>query len=244
MSNESSSTCRTYVLVHGLFHGGWCWKRVADRLRAAGQEVYTPTNTGLGERSHLLSADIGIRVFVQDLVNVIEFEELTDIILVGHSFGGMTITGAADAIPERIRHVVYLDAIIPLDGQSVFNQLPDSVVDERMQQAVEHDGGKSFPPYDPETFGVTDPTDAAWLRRRLTPHPVKTYIEPISLRNPPAHNLNRTFIRCTRPLYPPIDATAEWLKRQSGWNYIELAAGHNAPISAPAELTDILLGID
>ena len=234
---------KTYVLVHGLAHGGWCWKRVADRLRAAGHDVFTPTQTGLGERCHLLSADIGISVFVEDLVNVIEYEEISDIVLVGHSFGGMAITGVADMMPERIRHIVYLDAIVPQDGQSVFSQLPESVVNERMKMANDHDGGKSFPPFDPEAFEVTDPDDIAWLKRRLTPHPVKTYIEPISLRNPPAHNLNRTYIRCTKPSYPPVETTTTWLKQQSGWNYIELASGHDAPVTAPAELTEILLNI-
>ncbi len=234
---------KTYVLVHGLFHGGWCWKRVADRLRAAGHDVYTPTQTGLGERSHLLSADIGISLFIEDLVNVIEFEELSDIILVGHSFGGMAITGVADAMPERIRHIVYLDAIVPQDGQSVFSQLPEHVVNERMKAAYDHDGGKSFPPFHPEAFAVTDPEDVEWLKRRLTPHPVKTYVEPISLKNPPAHKLNRTYIRCTNPLYPPMKATAEWIKRQTGWDYIELAEGHSAAITAPARLAEILLDI-
>jgi pimeloyl-ACP methyl ester carboxylesterase len=234
---------KTYVLVHGLAHGGWCWKRVADHLRAAGHDVYTPTQTGLGERCHLLSADIGISIFVEDLVNVIEYEEISDIILVGHSFGGMAITGVADMMPERIRHIVYLDAIVPQNGQSVFSQLPESVVNERMKMANDYDGGKSFPPFDPEAFEVTDPDDIAWLKRRLTPHPVKTYVEPISLRNPPAHNLNRTYIRCTKPGYPPVETTATWLKQQSGWNYIELASGHDAPVTAPADLTEILLNI-
>jgi len=233
-------TPKTYVLVHGLFHGGWCWKRVAEALRADGHQVFTPTQTGLGERFHLFSADIGISLFVEDLVNVIEYEELNDIILVGHSFGGMAITGVADLMPERIRHIVYLDAIVPLNGQSVFSQLPESVVNERMQAADDFDGGMSFPPFRPEAFAVTDPEDIKWLARRLTPHPVKTYTEPLFLNNPPAHNLNRTYIRCTNPLYAPMETTAEWVKQQSGWVYVELAAGHSAPITAPAELADIL----
>lgn len=119
---------KTYVLVHGLFHGGLVLEKSSE---AAGHQVYSPTQTGLGERSHLLSTDIGISVFVEDLVNVIKYEELSDIILLGHSFGGMAITGAADVMPERIRHIVYLDAIVPQNGQNAFSQFPDSVVRKR-----------------------------------------------------------------------------------------------------------------
>jgi pimeloyl-ACP methyl ester carboxylesterase len=234
---------KTYVLLHGAFHGGWCWQRVAEPLRAAGHRVYTPTQTGLGERAHLLSADIGINVFIQDLVNVIEAEELRDIILVGHSFGGLAITGAADRLPERIRHIVYLDAVVMQNGQSVFSTFPKELVEARLKIARDHDGGKSFPAFKPEAFAVTDPADQAWLARRLTSHPAKTYSEPITLRNPPAHGLKRTFIRCTKPLYAPVNASADWVRRQSGWNYLELASGHDAMVTAPRELTEMLLGI-
>lgn len=122
---------QTYILLHGAWHGGWCWRSVADTLRARGHRVFTPTQTGLGERKHLLTPDITLETFVQDLLNVLEMEELTQVILVGHSFGGLAISGAADRAPARIRNLVYLDSVILQDGQAVFGVLPTDVVAAR-----------------------------------------------------------------------------------------------------------------
>src|SRR3954452_9415811 len=119
---------KTYVLVHGAWGGGWQWAPVAERLRAQGHRVFTPTQTGLGERKHLLSRDITIDTFVEDIVNMLEAEDLRDVVLVGHSFGGISITGAADRVPDRIRHLVYLDALIVQGGQSVFDGMPAEIV--------------------------------------------------------------------------------------------------------------------
>jgi pimeloyl-ACP methyl ester carboxylesterase len=234
---------KTYVLVHGAFHGGWCWSRVAERLRAAGHRVFTPTQTGLGERSHPFSKDIDLSVFVQDIVNVIEFEELSDVILVGHSFGGNAITGVADRIPQRLRHVVYLDAVIAHSGKSVKDWEAPATVAARMKAAQDFDGGISFPPSKPEAFGVTDPADAAWLSRRLTPHPVRTYTTALTLKNPPGNNLPRTYIRCTNPLYVGLQPFVDWIKSQPGWNHLEIATGHDAMVAAPQKLADMLLRI-
>ncbi|MGJ7530595.1 alpha/beta fold hydrolase [Variovorax sp. GB1P17] len=176
---SGGAKAKTYVLVHGGFHGGWCWREVARRLRAEGHAVFTPTQTGMGEREHLLTPETGIATFVDDIVRVIECEELSDIILVGHSFGGLTTSGAADRMSDRIRHAVYLDALVPEPGESVFGQFPKELVAERMKLTFEHRGVRCFRPFAPEAFGVTNPVDAAWLRRRLTPHPVKTYIDAL-----------------------------------------------------------------
>src|SRR5687767_4165040 len=135
---------RTYVLIHGSWHGGWCWARVAELLGAAGHRVYSPTQTGLGERSHLLSPGITLDTFVTDLVNVLEWEDLTDAILVGHSFGGIAITGAADRVPHRIRHLVYLDSLILRDGESAFSVFPPDVVEARRKLAQDFSGGVSI----------------------------------------------------------------------------------------------------
>lgn len=132
-----------FVLVHGVWHGGWCWKRVAEILRARGHIVATPTQTGLGERSHLLSPSITLSVFVDDIVNHIKWEDLTNVVLVGHSFGGAAITGAADAVSERIAKLVYLDAAIMKDGETWFSLLPKELVKERIQAAKESSGGLS-----------------------------------------------------------------------------------------------------
>src|SRR3954452_8117217 len=143
---------KTYVLVHGAWGGGWQWAPVAERLRAQGHRVFTPTQTGMGERKHLLSRDITIDTFVEDIVNVLEAEDLRDVVLVGHSFGGIPITGAADRVPERIRHLVYLDAAIMESGQSFFDTFAPQVVAARRRAAQEHGGGVAVPPAPFEAF--------------------------------------------------------------------------------------------
>src|SRR6202162_4659832 len=129
----AQTNAQTFVLVHGAWHGGWCWSRVADRLRTASHQVFTPTQTGLGERKHLLSKDITLDTFTRDIANVIEAEGLSDVILVGHSFGGNAISGVADAMPDRIRHLVYLDSLMVEGGKSPFDSLPPDVVAARPQ---------------------------------------------------------------------------------------------------------------
>src|SRR5690349_3363976 len=127
----------TFVLVHGAFHGGWCWRMVADRLRDAGGRVFTPTCSGLGERAHLLASGVDHRTFVKDVAGVIEAEELDDIVLVGHSFGGVVISGVAELMPDRIRHLVYLDSVIPRDGKSPIDMLPPETAAARLRAAQE-----------------------------------------------------------------------------------------------------------
>src|SRR6266404_9743105 len=159
---NAQTTAQTFVLVHGAWHGGWCWSRVADRLRAAGRQVFTPTQTGLGERKHLLSKDITLDTFTKDIFNVIEAEELTKIVLVGHSFGGVAISGVADAMPERIRHLVYLDSLVVEGGKSPFDGLPADVASARRKAAEESSGGLSLPALLPSAFGVSDAKDTEW----------------------------------------------------------------------------------
>jgi pimeloyl-ACP methyl ester carboxylesterase len=149
----AQSSGKTYVLVHGAWHGGWCWGHVADALRGMGHRVTTPTQTGLGERKHLLSKDITLDTFTADVVNHIEAEELKDVILVGHSFGGTSITGAADKIPDRIRHLVYLDSVILENGKSVFSALPPDIVAARRKTVAEQGQGIFIPPPPPTAFG-------------------------------------------------------------------------------------------
>lgn len=235
---------KTFVLLHGAWHGGWCWARVAEALRAAGHRVTTPTQTGLGERRHLMSRDITLETFVLDLVNHIEAEELHDVILVGHSFGGAAISGAADRIPERIRHLVYLDSVILEDGQPPFSTLPAEVVAGRRRQAQEEGGGVFIPAPPPPAFGVpADHPEAAWVARRLTPHPLGTYESPLRLSNPVGNGLPRTYVACTDPLYGPLEAARRWVRGRPGWNWSEIATGHDAMITAPAELARLLAGI-
>jgi pimeloyl-ACP methyl ester carboxylesterase len=135
----------TFVLVHGAFHGGWCWRRVAERLMKVGGRVLSPTMTGLGERAHLLTRDIGLGTFIDDVIGVIEAEELDDIILVGHSFGGVVISGVVDRLPKRVRQSIYLDAIVPQNGRSAISQLPSETAASRVRAAEESSAGFSIP---------------------------------------------------------------------------------------------------
>jgi len=231
----------TYVLVHGAWHGGWCWIRLAERLRAAGQAVFTPTCTGLGERAHLMSRDITLDTFTNDVANVIEAEELSEVVLVGHSFGGLPVSGIADRMPHRLRHLVYLDSLLVEPGQRPFDILAPEVVEKRIKAAEESSGGLSLPPQAPESFGVTAEADVAWLRRRLTPHPIGTYASPLQVRGAIGNGLPRTYLACTDPPYTFLDPVKAWVRRQDGFRWLEIETGHDAMITAPDELARILI---
>ena len=239
----AQTSAQTFVLVHGAWHGGWCWSRVADRLRAAGHQVFTPTQTGLGERRHLLSKDITLDTFRTDIVNVIEAEELSKIVLVGHSFGGLAISGVADVIPERIRHLVYLDSLMVEGGKSPFDSLPADVVAARRKLAEESSGGLSLPNPPASAFGVLDAHDAEWVKRRLTPHPLSTYTSKQNIKGPVGNNLPRTYIHCTNPSYAALQASRDWVKAQAGWRWAEIATVHDAMVTAPDELAKMLMGV-
>jgi pimeloyl-ACP methyl ester carboxylesterase len=241
----AQSSGKTYVLVHGAWHGGWCWSEVAGRLRAMGHRVSTPTQTGLGERKHLLSKDITLDTFAADVIHHIETEELDDVILVGHSFGGTSITGAADKIPSRIRHLVYLDSIILENGKTPFSALPADVVAARRKIVAEQGQGVFIPPPLPAAFGIPENHALAdWVKRRLTPHPVSTYDSPLRIDNAVGNGRPLTYIACTGPPYGPLEAAREWVKNQSSWSWQEIATGHDAMVTAPAELARMLAAID
>lgn len=230
---------KTFVLVHGVWHGGWCWQRVADILRARGHRVLTPTHTGLGERCHLLSKDVTMAVFVDDIVNHLRWEDLNDVLLVGHSFGGAPITGAADACPDRIALLIYLDGAIMESGETWFGLLPPDIAEDRMKAAEETSGGVSLPVAPVESFGVTDPEDIAFLQPRLTPHPVATFSTPLELHGPTANGLPAAYITCTAPAYGPATLGLQRVK-QAGWPIAELATGHDAMVTAPLKTADLL----
>ena len=240
----AQSSGKTYVLVHGAWHGGWCWSHVADALRGMGHRVTTPTQTELGERKHLLSKDITLDTFTADVVNHIEAEELKDVILVGHSFGGTSITGAADKIPDRIRHLVYLDAVILENGKSVFSALPPDIVAARRKTVAEQGQGIFIPAPGPTAFGIpAEHALAEWVKRRLVPHPVGTYDSPMNIGNPVGNGRARTYIACTNPMYGPLESTRQLVKKQDGWKWQEIATGHDAMVTAPAELAKMLAAI-
>lgn len=167
----------TIVLVHGSFHGGWCWERVAPRLREAGHDVWTPTLTGLAERRHLLTPDVDLRTHTRDVTELLAFEDLQDVVLVGHSYGGVVIRGVAAAAPSRLASLVYLDAYLPQAGESEVDLWPEAWVDAHREELEQELPVRDPPPT--EMLGVEAPEDVAWVESRMTPHPLNTYTQPV-----------------------------------------------------------------
>lgn len=235
-------TSSNFVLVHGAFHGGWCWRPIVRELRAGGHEVFAPSHTGLGDRAHLLSGLITIETFVKDIESLIEVEELEDVILVGHSFGARTITGVADRIPHRIRRLVYIDGGFPFDGQSRLESMPVEQRSARIARA-EASGGVSIPPPPASSFGVEDEKLQAWVDRRMTPQPFGAETSRLVLKNPLGNGLPVTYVRCTEPAFPAVESSAAYARSQSQWSYVEWAAGHDAIVTHPQLAIDMLLQI-
>ena len=231
----------TYVLVHGAFHGAWCWKRVAERLRAAGHAVHALSHTGSAERAHLLSGSLDLEVYLEDALALLESEELRDVILVGHSLGGMTVSGVADRRPELLRRLVYLDAIVPVNGGLRLREtLPAEVYEERQKKAREVRGVRCFMPPHPGYFGVTDPADVEWVGRRMTPMAVALLESDLALTHPIGNGVPATYVRCTSPAMRMIESE-EQRARALGWEIRSLPTGHDAMVSMPGPTADILL---
>jgi pimeloyl-ACP methyl ester carboxylesterase len=227
-----------YVLVHGAWHGSWCWTRVRDRLAAGGHRVFTPTLTGVGERSHLLSRDVGLDTHVADVANLMLWEDLRDVVLVGHSYGGVVVRHVADRAPERIRSLVYLDAFVPDDGKACHDYLADSVKDNFRQLAETYGDGWKVPPPPAEFFGVNS-EDAAWVTRQCTMHPLSTFDSPAQISGAGDSIASIGYIMASRYDGPFGQFYANAGER--GWWREELACGHDVMIDMPGELTTLLL---
>jgi pimeloyl-ACP methyl ester carboxylesterase len=231
----------TFVLVHGAWHGGWCWKKLTPLLRRAGHDVFTPTLTGLGERSHLLAPDIGLNTHIRDIVAVLEYEDLRGVVLVGHSSGGMVITAVADQVPDRLAHLVYLDGFLPSDGQAVFDIVtPDARASFEEQARAEGDGWR-VPSFPLSRWGVTEDADVHWMSPRVGPQPIKHFTEPVQLSSSRPHGFARTYISCTGGTAPHFESIAKKVKADPGWRYRELQTGHDAMVTEPDRLADLLL---
>ena len=232
---------RPFVLVHGAWHGGWCWERVTKRLEASGRRVFAPTLPGCGDRAAELSREIGLDDFTDTVIELIAREDLRDVVLVGHSAGGGVIPTPAARLADRVSRLVFLDAHLPRPGESLLDLSSPDVAEGRRIAAQAHDGGISLPVPPPAFFGVTDPEDAAWMAPLLTPHPLKPMEDPLP---PDAWIPSATqvaYIRCTDPLYGNVEKSAARARAHPEWRYAELATGHNAMVSAPDQLTSLLL---
>jgi len=230
-----------FVLVHGLFHGGWCFRRVAKLLRNQGHDVFTPTLTGVGERSHLLNGSCNLDMHVMDIVNVLRFEDLTDVVLCGHSFGGFPITGAADAEPERVGALVYLDAFVPGDGDS-----NHSLVSEFYQRYFSEGTGEtgySVAPVGAAVMGVRDPADIAWIESKCTPHPYASFRQSLRLTGAYTRVKKRVYIVATGwdVSKTPYPAYYERFRNTPGWTVYSEPCSHDMMVDAPERLAEILV---
>ena len=230
------------VLVHGAWGGAWVWRRVLAPLRAAGHEVHAVTLTGDGDRAHLRRADIRLATHVADVVGLVQAEELHDVVLVGHSYGGMVVTGAADRLldsdPRAVRHIAYVDAMVPLPGEGWGDTHSPEVVAARTAAAKAND--HALPPPDPSGFGIAG-ADRDWLLRRQVPHPFGPYRDPLSFDGARWATLPRTFIDCNQPAYPTIDAMRQRVRTMPGFQVVTLATGHCPMVTEPASLVRLLL---
>jgi pimeloyl-ACP methyl ester carboxylesterase len=234
----------TYVLVHGGGHGGWCYQRVARLLQAEGHLVYTPTLSGLGERSGLLTTSIDLTLHTEDVAAVLRYEDLRDVILVGHSYGGMVITGAADKATERVGKLVYLDAATPRNGQSLVDVAGPVINAVRpMGQVIDGIELVLLPAPDAGLlYGVTDPVDLAWMAERLTGHPWKCFEEPLALHNEDAlWAIPQYHIVCTSTVATREKALMDQARAEGRlW---EIDTGHDLMITEPVRTADALLQV-
>lgn len=230
----------TFVLVHGAWHGGWCWKKLTPLLRAAGHEVLAPTLTGLGERAHLINPQINLDTHIQDITTVLQYEDLQNVILVGHSYGGMVIAGVEAKAGKRLAQLVYLDAFLPEDGKALQDYAPP------LAELVQAQGAgwrlsSAWLGTPTEMFGVKDSADLAWVTPRLGDQPYATFTQPVQLAANPSKSLRRTYIHLTKG--PPFEEAAARAKKQ-GFGFHELfSGGHDAMVTQPAELAKLLLGL-
>ena len=236
-----------FLLVHGAWHGAWCWRDLVALLVRAGHRAHAVTLTGLGERSHLLRADIDLQTHVADVQNAIEAEELQQVVLVGHSYAGMLVTAVADRTPQRLSHLVYVDAVVPKPGESWSSTHSPATRQGRMAAALAS-ALFAFPAPDPVVFGL-DGERHAWVRRRQTPHPGHTYEAPLDFDVHRVASVPRTFVNCTAPALATIDAIRPRVVSAAFWDgawlpgsrVVEMRTGHDPMVSAPEALAGLLL---
>jgi pimeloyl-ACP methyl ester carboxylesterase len=242
----------TFVLVHGAWAGGWIWRKIIPLLRAAGHDVHATTATGLGDRVHLAGPAVDLDTHITDVVHVLEFEELTEVTLVGWSYGGMIITGVAERVPDRLAQLVYLDANVPADGETSYDtELYTEEARAADREAAEAAGLPGFLVIDPYVEGIQsvtpDPADQTWLFSKFVPQPLATYTQPIRLGNPAAAAIPRAFVFCTQgkgdAATDPTVCTATRVRSVPGWRYLELADTHVAPVNTPQATAEALLSL-
>lgn len=229
---HAQSKATTFVLVHGAWHGGWCWRRVADRLTANGHYVVAPTLSGVGERSHLPPDLINLTTQINDIIGEIKWKDLDGIVLVGHSYGGMVVTGVAEQLQNRIAAIVYLDAFMPADGQSLYD----------LTHAPNHDPAptEKFSPAHPAAYFHVNATDSAWVDSKLTAHPMQCFTEKLKVTGAYQAIPKKVYIRAPLFKSSPFDNALAQCRADRSWKTETVTCGHDVMIDQPAELTAIL----
>jgi pimeloyl-ACP methyl ester carboxylesterase len=225
------------VLAHGAWSSAWAWKKMRPLLAAAGHQFFSPSYTGLGERAHLARPDINLDTHIQDVLAVLDFEDLKDVVLLGHSYGGMVATGVADRARDRIARVVYIDAFAPKDGQSLFD-LVGPKAEANMRAGATKDGDGWQLPINPMPAD-TAPEDVAWASPRRRKQPIKTFEQKIALEsqdNPPRHYI---YAKKSGP-GDVFRQFADRARSEAGWKYYEIDASHNPHITCPDVLMQLL----
>ena len=239
-SAKSGAPGSVFVLVHGGWHGGWCWQAVAKFLRQEGHEVFTPTLSGLGERSHLLTGATDVSLHVADICNVLTWEDLDNVILVGHSYGGMVISGVAEKMPDRISAIVFLDAFVPADREAMIDKIPVQI-GEALRDLLAQ-GGVSVASPSSERFGVSGDLKA-WVDSKLTPQPLATFFEKVEYSGGRDRITKKVFIRLADYQNAVLDIKYAEAKAREDWLTLELAAGHDVMITNPRLLARSLLAV-
>lgn len=217
----------TFVLIHGAWHGAWCWQFLTPLLEARGHEVIAPTLAGMGERAGEISEDITLDTHIDEVVDLLENRRVQNAVLVGHSYAGVVISGVADRVPYRLRRLVFLDAVIIEDGQTLGGA--------RMTGRA-----AALPPMPASSFGVVDAVERAWVESNLKPHPANTFATPLRLSHPLGNGLRCIYVACTRPAMASVGRYLQMARTRLGWRVEELATGHDAMVTAPAQLAALL----
>ena len=232
-----TATPNTFLVCHGAWSAGWAWKKMHPLMNKAGHRLVTPSYTGLGDRAHLAQPGIDLDAHIADMLAVIKYEDLRDFVLIGHSYGGMVATGVADRVRDKVQQLIYVDAFVPQDGQSLLDFLPESER-RRMREGAQSGDGWRVPPN--PTPPDTPPEDVAWLNERRVNMPIKCFETKLKLEKGPL-TLPRSYVYATR--FPPVNVFgqfAKMTKSDSAWRYFEIDASHSPNVTAPEALMALL----
>jgi len=236
----ATTATHTFVLVHGAWHGGWCWRRVSDLLERQGHKVFTPTLTGLGDRSHLMSKDIRLATHVTDVVNLMKWEGLSGVVLCGHSYGGMVVSGVAEQMADAINSIVFLDAFVPDNGEALADLTGAATLD--LLRAAAQKGDIGIPARTAASFNVNE-KDRTWVDALCGPQPIATFLDKIALSGARERIAKKAYIRAANNANPGFDKAMARAKADKSWRTYEVPCGHDVMVDMPERLAEILVEV-